>query len=87
LAQFSIARHITSDFPPIFITAGNADPLQRQSEFLAETAAQQGVPVETLFFPPEYKPALPHEYQFHVGGEAGQLALKRSVDFMRKQVQ
>jgi acetyl esterase len=84
LAEFSIAPHITSDFPAMFISVGNADPLEEQSKLLAETVARHGGTVERLFFPPDHKPALPHEYQFNVGGEAGQLALKRSAAFIRE---
>jgi acetyl esterase len=42
------------------------------------------VEVNTLFFPADYTPELPHEYQFNLDTEAGQLALKRALGFLRK---
>jgi hypothetical protein len=33
-------------------------------------------------FPDGYKPVLPHEYQFNLDTDAGQLALERSIEFL-----
>ncbi len=85
LAQFSLAGHITADFPPLFISVGNGDTLQPQSRRLAEAALRQGVPVDALFFPESRTPALPHEYQFNLDDEAGRLALERASSFVREQ--
>jgi acetyl esterase len=38
--------------------------------------------VDALFFPQDYAPPLPHEYQFDLDTEAGRLALERSVGFL-----
>lgn len=81
--QFSIVRNITSDFPPMFISAGNADPLEPQSRRLAEAASKLGIPVDSLFFARNYTPPLPHEYQFNLDTEAGRLALERKLAFLR----
>ncbi len=83
LAQFSIPRNVTRDFPPAFISAGNADPLEPHSKALAAALAKAGAPAETLFFPQDHQPPLGHEYQFDLDGEAGRLALARSVAFLR----
>jgi acetyl esterase/lipase len=82
-ARAWIADRISADFPPAFISAGNADPLLLQSTTLADALSREGVNVETLFFPADYQPPLPHEYQFNLDTEAGQAALARSVDFLR----
>lgn len=82
-AEFSVPAHVTPAFPPSFISAGNADPLLLHSEALAAALAQQGVRVDTLFFPADHSPALGHEYQFDLDGEAGREALARSVAFLR----
>jgi acetyl esterase/lipase len=73
---------MTADFQPMFISAGNADPLLPQSRAFAEAVSGLGVHVDSLFFPHDYSPALPHEYQFNLDMEAGQLALERSVQFL-----
>lgn len=79
----SVASHITAAYPPAFVSAGNADPLALQSVAIAEAIKEAGVPVETLFFPADYDPPLGHEYQFDIDGEAGRLALQRSVSWLR----
>ena len=81
-ATASVVDYVTSAFPPAFISAGNADPLEPQSVAFAETLSGHGVRVESLFFPKEYTPPLPHEYQFHLDTEAGRLALARSIAFI-----
>ncbi len=82
LAQFSVVENLTSDFPPMFISVGNADPLAAQSHLLAEIAAKRGVAVDSLFFPDGYKPPLPHEYQFNLDIDAGRAALERTLEFL-----
>jgi acetyl esterase len=78
LAEISVARYVTADFPPAFISAGNADPLLPHSQALAKALAK----VDALFFAADYEPALPHEYQFNLDTEAGRLALERTLSFL-----
>jgi acetyl esterase/lipase len=80
--QFSVVRHITGNFPPIFVSAGNDDRLAPQSHHLAEVAAKHGVFVDSLFFPEDYKPPMPHEFQFKLNTDEGRLALERSLKFV-----
>jgi acetyl esterase len=86
LSQFSVARHVTSKFPPAFLSSGNEDALAPQSYLLAENLAKQGVFVDKLFFPPDYMPKVWHEFQFGLDTEAGRLALDRSVVFMTERL-
>jgi acetyl esterase len=86
LAQLSVTRHISPEFPPIFISVGNADPAAHHSYKLTQAAARQGVTVDTLFFPDMHTPPLFHEYQFNLDAEAGKLALERSIEFLKKQL-
>lgn len=85
-ATISVRQYLTADFPPTFISSGNGDPLQDQSRAMAETLRELGVPVTPLFFPSDYSPALPHEYQFNLGIPAGRLALQQSLRFLSRQV-
>ncbi len=82
LEYASLPQHVTGDFPPTFISAGNADPLEPHSHSMAEALQAAGVPVDTLFFPPGTEPAVPHEYQMALHTEAAQLALDRVLDFL-----
>jgi acetyl esterase len=81
-----VLKHVTAEFPPAFISAGNGDPLLPQSIAFADTLAGRGARVERLFFAREQRPALPHEYQFNLDTEAGRLALERSLAFVARQV-
>ena len=81
-ATASVSGYLTSDFPPAFISAGNADPLVPQSRAFAGARAARGVQVDSLFFPDDYAPALQHEYQFNLDVPAGRLALERSLKFL-----
>jgi acetyl esterase len=87
LQQFSVARQITNNFPPIFLSAGNADIFAPQSHFFAEIAEARGIAVDSLFFADDYSPSLPHEYQFDLDTDAGRLAMERSVKFLLDRAQ
>ena len=58
LSQFSVARHVTPDFPAMFISAGNDDPFAPQSYLFAQTAARQGMLVDLYSFPQDSYPRL-----------------------------
>lgn len=81
-AQYSIVANLTAGFPPLFISAGNGDPLLAHSKKLGAVARAKGVPVDTLFFADDRKPALPHEYQFDLDASAGRQALTRTLAFL-----
>jgi acetyl esterase len=82
VASFSVARFVTKDFPPAFISVGNDDPLQAHSYLLADALRAQGVHVDALFWPEDHKPGLPHEYQFDLDTAEGREALKRQEQFL-----
>jgi acetyl esterase len=83
---FSVANYLTSQFPPTFISAGNADPLGPQSVLMERKLREQSVTVESLFYTETYKPPLAHEYQFDLDTTAGQEALDRSVAWLNQLV-
>jgi acetyl esterase len=78
----SVRNHVTAQFPPAFISAGNADPLLPQSQALAEKLKSLGRDVNELFFASDYAPPLGHEYQFDLDHEAGQTALAKLDIFL-----
>ncbi len=88
IKQMSPYYHVTPDFPPAFISGGNADPLTDvQSKALAEKLQSQGGTVDTLFFAPDHQPQLPHEYQFNLDNEDGKTALARMLQFLKAHAQ
>jgi acetyl esterase/lipase len=80
--EFSIVRNITPNMSPMFVTAGNADPLLGHSKSLVAAAQRLGVAVDDLFFAADYNPPLQHEYQFDLETAAGREALARSLKFI-----
>ena len=82
--EASVINYVTPAFPPSFITAGNNDPLLPQSEIMAQKLESLGVTVDPLFYPKNYSPALPHEYQFNLDTAAGQKALNEMISFLGK---
>lgn len=81
--SMTISPYLTSAFPSVFISAGNADPLGPQSVALAGELARRDVEVTELFFDADHQPPLGHEYQFDLDTAAGRLALNRSVLWLR----
>ncbi|HUC89905.1 MAG TPA: alpha/beta hydrolase [Patescibacteria group bacterium] len=85
--QASAYYHATKDFPATFISGGNADPLTNvQSVPFASELQSLNVPVTTLFYPQNYTPALPHEYQFKFDS-SGQKAFTAMVQFLKAKTQ
>lgn len=82
LKQASVANYLTKDFPPAFITAGNADPLESQSKELAQRLQALHVPTSTLFYEDNHQPALQHEYQFNLDSPDARHALDQIVTFL-----
>jgi acetyl esterase len=82
-AQFSIVGNLPAGMPPLFVSAGNGDPLVAHAYKLVEVARAKGVQVEPLFFE-SASPKLDHEYQFVLDSREGQEALQRMLGFLRR---
>ncbi len=80
----SVARYLTPNFPPAFVSAGNSDPLREHSIALVDRLRGKGVAVDTLFYPADYAPPLQHEYQFDLDLDASKQALGRALQFLKK---
>lgn len=81
-ATLNFLPFLTPAFPSAFVSAGNADPLGPQSEALSKALAEQGTPVEAVFFATDHQPPLGHEYQFDLDGLAGEMVLRRAVQWL-----
>lgn len=80
----SVTQYVSATFPPAFITSGNGDPLAPPARQFAATLQGLGVHILPLFFPDDYNPALPHEYQFNLDTAAGAEAQVRMLAFLRE---
>ncbi|GAA3518860.1 alpha/beta hydrolase [Aeromicrobium panaciterrae] len=81
----SVTPHVTSNFPPTWVTSGNADLLSPQVKAFARVLRDKRVDVDEVFFAKGHKPLLIHEYQFLLGLDEAQEALKSLIDFVGKQ--
>ena len=87
VAQMSTLSHVTAAFPATYISGGNADPLTAgNSQPLAAKLQSLGVQVTELFWPADYTPALPHEYQFRLNLDAAQQALTATTNFLMERL-
>jgi acetyl esterase len=86
IRQMSPYYHVTGDFPPTYISGGNADPLtDTQSKPLADKLQVLGVSVDRLFYAQNHTPALSHEYQFQLDKKDARDALQATLSFIEKQ--
>lgn len=76
----AVIDYVNSNFPPVFISAGNKDPLLEQSLQFSNALKSNNVCVDTLFFTDEQL-NLGHEYQFTMDAY-GELALEKSLLFL-----
>jgi acetyl esterase/lipase len=85
-STMNVATHLSPEFPPAFVTVGNADPLAEHSHRLVDALRAEGVDVEAMFYPPDHQPPLPHEYQFDLDLADARTAFARLVDFFTDRI-
>jgi acetyl esterase/lipase len=83
-ATMSVVDHVTAEFPPTFVTVGNADPLAPHTASLVEALRAAGVAVESACFADDHSPALEHEYQFDLSLADARDTLERIVEFAQR---
>ena len=84
IKQMSAYYHVTKNYPPVYISGGNADSLTNaQAKPFADLLTSLGVNVTENFFADDHKPALPHEYQFNIDNQDGVTAFQKTINFAR----
>lgn len=81
--EISPIRHITADFPPSFITAGDIDQLEPQSLEMDEALGDLGVDVTSVFWT-DTRSNLWHDYIYHLDTEEAQTAYRSLEAFLAK---
>ncbi|HJS72938.1 MAG TPA: alpha/beta hydrolase, partial [Vicinamibacteria bacterium] len=82
-AQASTVENVTPDYPPVFITDGNSGSFEADARKLGAKLAENGVPIDTLFYPVEHGP-IGHEYQFDFSTPESMEALERTLAFLER---
>ncbi|EPH99674.1 hydrolase, alpha/beta domain protein [Enterococcus faecalis 13-SD-W-01] len=85
LLEASLVDHVTKDFPPTYITDGNAFSFQKQGIAFADKLKQLNVPVQTLFYDGENK-VITHEYQFDYTTQEAETCYQQTVEFIQQQI-
>ena len=84
LDEISTVKHITEDYPPTFITAGDMDKLESQSKELVESLKDNNVSCTSLFFNDK---RLLHQYQFMLWTKEAINTLEKVVNFINNRVE
>lgn len=79
--ELSTVQHISPDFPPVFITVGDADPFVSQSTELVDILKANEVQVSSVFFEGTQK-NLKHEYQYDLSTEDARDTLEKTLQFL-----
>lgn len=81
LRQASLVEHVTSTFPPSYITDGNAYSFADEGQAMVKKLEQKQVAVSSLFFEDANK-EVSHEYQFHYNTKEAKLAYTQTKAFI-----
>lgn len=82
--QLSTVQQVTSNYPSVFLTGGDADSLTPQSHELANVLREHHVAVTTQFW--EGSGAkLGHDYQFELSKPQAQETFKNAIKFLDEQ--
>ncbi|KSU03120.1 putative lipase [Lactococcus lactis subsp. lactis] len=83
LKQASLVNHLTSTFPPTYITDGNAYSFQDQGLAFRNKLMQLSIPVSGLFFD-KSKKEISHEYQFDYSKIEAKECYRQTLFFIDK---
>jgi acetyl esterase/lipase len=79
--QMSTVPHVTSGYPPTFLSVGDADPFASQAAELASALRRHAVRLTTLFWNGTGD-HLNHEYQFNFDLPQARTAFQRTLAFL-----
>lgn len=79
----SLSNHITSEYPPVFITDGNENSFEEQGRKFANSLKNNGVEVIDLFYS-KNEAILKHEYQFILNTKQGKNTFDKTLEFLEE---
>ncbi|WP_061100848.1 alpha/beta hydrolase [Enterococcus faecalis] len=83
LFQASLVDHVSNEFPPTYITDGNAYSFQEQGITLENRLNKLGVPVQGLFYTNDKK-EITHEYQFDYSTTEAKECYQQTLKFLNQ---
>lgn len=82
LSQMSTINQLTEDYPPTFLSVGDADPFYSQNIEFYKKLKQEDIPVDKLFYDGSHK--LRHQYQFHLDLPESKQNMKSVLSFLSR---
>ena len=79
--ELSTVQNVTPDYPPTYMTVGDADPLEPQTYELDAILRDLNVDVTSRYWTGSGR-NLPHDYHYELNGEAAQIALEDVLQFL-----
>lgn len=79
----TLKYHVTSEFPPTFITDGNTGSFESDGKELEQTLRNLGVFVESYFIDVNNE-TIGHEYQYDMHTPAGKTVFNYTINFLKK---
>lgn len=83
--QVTIVNHITSNYPPTYITDGNVGSFEKQGRRLGEALRSVNVQVKELYFDMKNE-VVNHDYLFNLKEPISQFALQDILNFMNSNI-
>ena len=81
--ELSTVKHVTPEYPPVFLTVGDADPLEPQSLEFLDVLKKNGVEVESVLFTGT-NANLGHDYMMDLDTKPAQETLQKALDFLAR---
>ncbi|MCC6615605.1 MAG: alpha/beta hydrolase [Anaerolineae bacterium] len=81
IEELSTVQHVTADYPPVFLTAGDIDAVAPQSDELKAVLEANGVEVDAVLFTGTGA-NLNHDYALNLNVAAAQQTLERTLAFL-----
>ena len=83
LDEMSTIKHVTKDFPPSFLTAGDIDPLESQTLEMIKELESKDIQMSTVLWTGEDR-GLNHDYMYDLESEESLTVYETLVEFLKK---
>lgn len=81
--EISTIQHITADYPPVFITAGDIDPLQSQTLAMIDALNDHDIDVTSVLFTDE-NIGLDHDFILNLDQPTSQVTFRQLIEFLNQ---
>lgn len=82
ISEMSTINQVTKDYPPTFLSVGDADPFYSQNIAFYKKLKSKDVPTDKLFYDGSHQ--LRHQYQFHMNKPESQQNMKDTLRFLSR---